>query len=373
MREPLSILFVSNLYPPDTRGGAEWVVHDLVKALAARGHSVHVLTSGRNDPGDARVLRGLRLHGPPPRRPLGRLRHLAAEEYYDGANAEITRRALRRILPDVVALHAPTGLSHSILWTLGRSGVPLLLHLHDTWLRDFLGHPRLGPVNRRFFRTALAGPWKAVAVSRRLGQITVEAGLDESRVEVVYNGVRAPVDGLVETARENRALFVGRAAPFKGLHVAAETGIDVDHLGGGDPSYIDSCRRISSDRIRSLGSVPRHEVSRIMARYPVLILPSVGEEACPLSILEAMAAGCVPVGSEIGGIPELIRPEGEEPCGLLVPPGDAGALGAAVRKLMENDALRAHLARAGRKVVQDRFAFDRTVDGIENLCASLTR
>ena len=71
-----------------------------------------------------------------------------------------------------------------------------------------------------------------------------------------------------------------------------------------------------------------------------------------MSILEAMAAGLPVVASAVGGIPEIVR-DGET--GLLVPPGDADALAAALGRLLDDDGLRRRLGAAGRERALDEF------------------
>ncbi|MGH3627544.1 MAG: glycosyltransferase, partial [Sciscionella sp.] len=80
----------------------------------------------------------------------------------------------------------------------------------------------------------------------------------------------------------------------------------------------------------------------------VLLLPS-RDEGLPTAILEAMAFGLVPVVSPVGSIPEVIT-DGVN--GLLVPVGDHAALGAAVRKLIEDPALLTALGVAARATAE---------------------
>ena len=72
-----------------------------------------------------------------------------------------------------------------------------------------------------------------------------------------------------------------------------------------------------------------------------------------------MAAGLPVVASDIPGYRAVLPPE----CGRLVPPGDAGALAAALRELLADDALRARLGGAGRRAVR-RYDWDVVVDDV---------
>ena len=83
-----------------------------------------------------------------------------------------------------------------------------------------------------------------------------------------------------------------------------------------------------------------------------------------MAILEAMAAGVVVITTPVGAIPDAIV-DGET--GLLVPVGDALALGAAIAKLIDDPVLRIQLAGSARQHFKERFTIERTADQISKL------
>jgi glycosyltransferase involved in cell wall biosynthesis len=97
-------------------------------------------------------------------------------------------------------------------------------------------------------------------------------------------------------------------------------------------------------RVRFLGHRPRREVLEAYGRADVVAVPS-HTEGFGLALLEAMRAGTPVIGGDASGTRELVR-NGVD--GLLVPPGDARALAAALERLHRDDALRAALSAAGR-------------------------
>jgi glycosyltransferase involved in cell wall biosynthesis len=84
-------------------------------------------------------------------------------------------------------------------------------------------------------------------------------------------------------------------------------------------------------------------------------------EGLPNVVLEAMALQTPVVATRIAGVPKLIA-DGHE--GLLVPPGDADALAAAINRLFEDPGLRTRLAHAGRATVEERFSFARRMEKV---------
>jgi hypothetical protein len=87
-------------------------------------------------------------------------------------------------------------------------------------------------------------------------------------------------------------------------------------------------------------------------------------EASPNAVIEAMASGLAVAASNAGGIPEVIE---HEQNGLLVPPGDPGALSDALVRLLTNSALSQRLGTAARATIVKRFSFERMVDAFEQL------
>lgn len=89
--------------------------------------------------------------------------------------------------------------------------------------------------------------------------------------------------------------------------------------------------------------------------FDILVFPSLFSEGCPLSMLEAMAMQKTIIGSRAGAIPEIIR---DHENGLLVSPGSAEDIAAALTELLENPALRLRLAenavQTAREMTQDR-------------------
>ncbi len=119
------------------------------------------------------------------------------------------------------------------------------------------------------------------------------------------------------------------------------------------------------ERFRFLGH--RTDILELMAAADVVVLPS-HQDGLPVVVMEATSIGTPIVATAQGGLPQIIE-DGVN--GLLVPPGDAGALVDALGRLAADPDLRAEL---GRRALERREAFDvaRSTAEIEGLYRSLT-
>ena len=126
------------------------------------------------------------------------------------------------------------------------------------------------------------------------------------------------------------------------------------------------CRDLGlSSRVRFLGV--RDDVADILRAVDVFALTSVSE-AASITLLEAMGSGLPVVVTAVGGNPEIVR-EGVD--GLLAPRGDAKAIGAALTKLLEDEALGNRLGQSAAARVRSTYRLQQTVDKYYDLYATL--
>jgi glycosyltransferase involved in cell wall biosynthesis len=201
-------------------------------------------------------------------------------------------------------------------------------------------------------------------------------------VEVVYQGI--DVDSWGERRpgppdRPARLLSVAALREKKGHHVllramTAVPGAELTIVGEGPErprleSLID--RLGLRDRVALVGAEPPARVRERMAEADLFALACVrarnGDlDGVPISLMEAMAAGVPVVSTAISGVPELIE-DGEE--GLLAPPGDAEALAARIRGLLDDPEHALRLARSAREKVRRQHDARRSVGRLAGLLA----
>lgn len=177
-----------------------------------------------------------------------------------------------------------------------------------------------------------------------------------------------PVD-LEPLGVPREALVVGCVAnwrPRKGIDVLLEaferlpSARPVHLVLVGDMGSAELARRIaaspSAGRIHALG--PRDDASAVAAAFDVAVLAATRREGLPKTVIESMARGVATVASRVGGVPEIIE---DGVSGLIVPPGDAGALAGALADLLEHPERRAALGRAGRERIATALRIEDTI------------
>jgi glycosyltransferase involved in cell wall biosynthesis len=114
-------------------------------------------------------------------------------------------------------------------------------------------------------------------------------------------------------------------------------------------------------RVHFVGA--RRDLGNILGAVDMFLMPSLWE-GLPLSLVLAMGGGLPVIASRVAGIPEIVE---DNVNGLLVDPGNAAQLAAAMVRLVEDHALRASLGEAARAFVLPRFGIDRYVASVTSL------
>ena len=269
-------------------------------------------------------------------------------------------RLLRRERPEI--LHA----SSSKAGVLGRlagslAGVPIRIFTVHGWA--FAAYSGL---TGRMYRWAdrLVRPLTTVTicVSEREREAGLAAGTcDAERTVVIPNAVDVASARRFRPFGRERPLIVavGRLkapkdffALVRALGKLPPDSFDALIVGEGPdrPRLEEEIRQLGLlGRIRLAGE--RRDVPELLAGADVFVLPS-SSEGMPVSVLEAMAAGLPVVASRVGGVPEQVD---DGRTGVLVEPGDADDLAAALGRLLEDGDLRTRLGTAARARAEEAF------------------
>lgn len=368
------------------RGGAESMLAAMLHELAARGETRSLVRAGRMreaDPqlvssvsGDVEQLAFLPCeHLYDPRFAVGVARAIRRHEIdivhahlvVASVNSRLAARALGR--PHLTTIHTMPGstLTDTRAWLLADAATAALSQLHVAPSREVADacarHYRLAPERFRVIPNAPAAAPVRVADRDALHRELFGA-LDA--------GQAATVNGPL-------VLCVARLVPGKGIDELLDAtellaqrvrGLLVAVAGAG-PEYerlaAEVVRRGLEQRFRLLGHRP--DVGRLLAVADVFCLPS-RHEAAPISLLEAMQAGCACVASAVGAVPEMLD---SGHCGLLVPPGDPAALAAALERVLDDPPLAHTLGARARQAVRRHYSIGAVAGQYVELYRQLAR
>ena len=357
----MRVLVVSGIWPPDVGGPASHAP-DVAAYLRSRGHEVQVVTTAAAAP----EAREYPVHWVSRSLPKGAI-HVRT-------GLEVARRAVRA---DVVYTTGMFGRSAAGS-TLTRRPYVVKLTADPAFERarrrsmvsgnvdEFQG--LAGGVAVRTLRLArdleLRRAAHVFTPSTYLRELAVSWGVRADRVSVLPNPAPpipelAPRDELRRSFRMNGATlaFAGRLTAQKSLGVALEALVRVDGVslliaGDGDertPLEQRAAELGLADRVRFLGAQPRERVLELFRAADATILSSSWENF-PHTVVEALALGTPVLATTAGGVAEVVR-DGEN--GLLVPVGDAAALGEAIRHYFADGALRERLRAASAPSVAE--------------------
>jgi glycosyltransferase involved in cell wall biosynthesis len=386
-------------------GGNEVLARDVVEALRARGHAVHVLTGrGRDLPRDGFVHPALDLD-------LDRkddfflgARPLTAGEavrrhVYDHRTYGGVRSALETLRPDLTVAWNLYGASMAPLLAARRCGGPVVAQPADKWLLHGLYYgapmpptaPRalswVSALSRPALRH-LARPDYVLAVSEFIRGLHVRAGFPAERAAATHLGVPveefpartapAPRDGAW------RLVFAGQLWEGKGPQVAVEAmrllkerpdapPARLDVFGAGTNGFLQHLHGLIAkagveDRVTLRGLVTRERLAEELGRHHAYLFCSTWEEPFSAGLLEAMCAGLPCIATATGGTPEAIA-DGEN--GVLIAPGRPQELADAILRLMRAPELCRRLGERAASDVRRKWSFDGYVDRLEAAYATI--
>jgi glycosyltransferase involved in cell wall biosynthesis len=369
----MKILMLTDYFPPHLGGGSEQAAYEVGRRLAARGHTVHVVTL-QTVPAPAReCLHGIVVHRARALELTRLLRLQSSVSLEVLALADAVARALR---PDLVHIH--NLFFYTSLVAVGlkaRGGWPLVntMQLGSMEQLGGLAGAVTTAYERAIGRAILRRSDFVIAVSQAVRQHARRLGVPAGRIEVIPNGVDLdafrPAREVVRAERP-RVAFVGRLLFNKGpqylvaaapLVLARHPATEFVIVGDGPlrPQLEQTVARQGlAGAFRFLGMRP--DVPALLGdpTLSLFVRPSLSE-GLPLTVLEAMACGLPVVATPVGGTAEVVR-DGET--GYLVPPRAVEPLAAAICRLLDDPAHARALGANGRALVEREYSWERIAE-----------
>lgn len=273
-----------------------------------------------------------------------------------GADFVHAVRARRNFEPQIVHAHwwFPNGVVGT--WVGGLAHIPLVTTLHGTDVRL----ARTVGVAKPLFGHVLKHSAAVTAVSRWLKD-EAEALVPGVHPTIAPMPVATDLFGPGNSRDGQRLLFVGRLTTQKGvehlLHaisvMKAPASLDIVGDGPNREQLEQLAQQLGvASRIRWHGQVTQSSLPKFYQRAAAVVVPS-ADEGLGLVAVEALLCETPVVAFDSGGLRDVIQ---HERTGLLVPPGDRGALAKTLDQLLASDGRGRELGRAGRLYALSAFA-----------------
>ena len=362
-----TLAMVNAFYHPYI-GGTEKHMYELSRRLA-RKHNVVVITSRLENTPQYEEIDGVKIHRLDAR--FYRLPHLYPPPMVVSRGVEREMERLHREYNfDFVNLHGRWFPSYAkSIRFAGKHRIRSVLTLHNgrpdgidpltsvagMAYEAFYGRPVLKKVDR------------IIAVSQGVRDDIVRYGIPPEKFTVIHNGVDLSKMGWHAPQKrderrgkkERQILYMGRLVKQKGLDtliramkIVRKSG-DVRLVIAGEGAQMEPLEKLAaslglSDSIEFPGFVEDEKVREIYAESDLFVLPSVSEPF-GMVLVEAMAGGLPCIGTDVGGIPEIIE-HGRN--GLIVPPGSVEALASGITELLRDDEKRERMAAEALKTAR---------------------
>ena len=258
------------------------------------------------------------------------------------------------------------------------AGVPVIISTVHNSLKDYTAHWLTRWFYAKALRLTLSLVHQIICVSDSTRRDLIdECPAAEARIQTVYNGVdpsafpsqpdRQKVRQELRITRGPVLVVIARLTEQKGHRYLLQAFPDLLKTWPqlccvfvGEGELHETLHRMAIDlgverACRFLGA--RDDIADILAAADLFVLPSLSE-GFPFVLLEALAMGRPVIASRVNGVSELIE---DHKTGLLVPPRDPQALGAAIREVLNDPTAASKMGAVGRAVVRERFTVNRMV------------
>ena len=259
------------------------------------------------------------------------------------------RRELAAFAPHIVNAH--TGSSHALALLLAPKGAAIVRTRGDA------RPPRSNPLTR-----LTASRTRTLIAANAVLKTQLEAAFPGTPVRLIPQGIEGP-PAVSAMPGPPSVGIIARMDPVKGHGVLLDAaqilkpqipGLKILCAGEG-PELKRLSWRLQPQGIDGIISFLGRVADRwtFLAGCRIGIVASLGSEAVSRAALEWMAAARPLIATNVGGIPDLVE---DGVTGLLIPPGDANALAAAVKSLLADPARAEAMGRAGRARWENNFS-----------------
>ena len=374
----------SNYIKDYAHGGTEIAAYNLAVQMAKRGNEIDVFTTSINSKNSLEIYPNMRVH------------RYATSLKIASANASF-KLIYKPLNYDLDIIHAHSPIPYSDLPALlyaKRNNVPLVLTYQfdgQATGGSFMRNTGVSVYNKFFINRVLGSAEVIIATTKSYANESPFLKHYKDKIVVIPNGINIEEVTTTFTQEESRIklglpldtqiiLFFGSLVPYKGPDILLKAfkiikkefpGVKLIFAGRGQmlDELCDLTKNFNlKDDVIFLGFVDEDKKPLYYKASDIFCLPSTTmAESFGIVNLEAMASGIPIVGSNLGGIPDIVK-DGEN--GLLAKPCDHQSLADALLCLLKNEDIRKKMGDKGRELVKD-YSWDIIAKETEQLYRSI--
>jgi glycosyltransferase involved in cell wall biosynthesis len=350
-------------------GGLEKVLASIVLSLDPSKYDVRVwCLSGGGDIAKELIDKGISVG------------NLNMKSYHNPLNIAHLGVAMKRERFHLVHTHGYFASTFGRLAAILAQAPVIIEHVHSTY-HDY---SRRNLLIERFLSHFTD---RIICVSKAVEEfVTKGEGISKEKTCIIYNAVDAPGDLFDQRQRDQMRRSLGIDANTIVIAVVASLTANKGHgtlltafqevfpshpsirlLIVGDGPLRDqletATRQMMLDHAVVFTGI-RQDVFSLLQTSDIFVLPSQDREGLGVALIEAMAVGLPVIGTDLGGIPEVIE---DSENGFLVSPGSSNQLPEAIKKLVNDQALRTVMGHRGKQMYEEKFTLSRMIRQIETL------
>lgn len=367
----MRILFVNN--DIGRLGGIDKCFQDDVDLFKKYGHEIYTLVTNKRK----HLVGAFNCFYKEPS--FAPLRYLCA--YFDLMFFIKIFKWLNEVKPDVIHIHGYPLQIITLMLLLRLKKMPFFQTVHDITFvisphkllfqdesfaekRGYLWFLIYGP--REYLRLWLSKKWTTafIAPSKALAGLMAKWGF--AKTEQIYNYIDTDIIKYQDlNTASNTIIYIGRLSGIKGVEYLIEAmpvvlrkfpKTELQIIGHG-PEAVRLAKLTDNmnvvKNIKFMGALPAEMTKNYLTSASFSIAPSIAFDNNPLSVIESMALGRPVIGSNIGGIPELVI---NKKTGLLVKPGDSDQITKAIILLLSDPKTIQAYGQNARKLIEEQCA-----------------
>lgn len=385
------------------KGGSEKYYFDLAKLLQEHGHEVAFFSmqDEKNIKTDCKeyFVENSDMNSKNPLK--------AFDIIYSKKNKKVMEKALDEFKPDIVHLNNfQRQLSASIIKPIKKRNIPVVFTAHDLqaicpaivmldneknicekclkgkYLNCIKGKcvknsglkSILGAIEGKYYRSKKIyskGIDKIITPSEFYKKKLEEDGISSGKIEALHNFIDLD-DYNVKTEDEGYALYYGRIIKEKGILNLIKAFKDIKNAKlyiAGDGPDIEKVKKYihknnMEESVKLLGFLSSDKVKEYVRKARFIVVPSIWYENCPYSVLETLAIGKPIIGSNLGGIPELVK---DNETGLIYNYNNVKELEERMNKLFNNKEIALQFGKNAKEIAKKDFSKNEYYNKIINI------